>query len=120
MPPIWPMTVGMAVETTEASRETRNVATNSATVTIRRSDIRLLHLLQGTRLRFIRIYWIGPSRRSGTIQPLHPALSKPGMLLSRYAVGGAAPTAPPLAYSAAANLAAAKDTIFLRETGLSS
>src|SRR5947208_2454075 len=38
MPPIWPMTVGMAVETTDASSETRNVATNSARVMSRRSD----------------------------------------------------------------------------------
>src|SRR5918911_335190 len=38
MPPIWPMTVGMAVETTDASSDTRNVATNRASVTRRRSD----------------------------------------------------------------------------------
>src|SRR5919202_4011076 len=40
MPPIWPMTVGMAVETTEASSDTRKVATNRASVIRRRSDTR--------------------------------------------------------------------------------
>src|SRR5438128_5376858 len=47
MPPIWPMTVGIAVAMTDVSRATRKVATNSARVISRRSAIRPV---QGIRL----------------------------------------------------------------------
>src|SRR6267378_1580269 len=62
MPPIWPMTVGIAVEMTAVSRLTRKVATNKAMVTRRRAGTSRPYRVGGLACRVVKSPPLGDVR----------------------------------------------------------